>query len=90
MKQMCSLAFVWVLNWEGGYPNSCCLYVGYRVLAGLHCLPSVRKEAPRLEESCSARVLGYSEDSHPLRGEGHGRRIVGGGDWKRGSEQDVK
>jgi hypothetical protein len=30
MKQMCSLAFMWVLNnWSWGYPKSCCLCIEY-------------------------------------------------------------
>ena len=36
VQQMCSLAFMWDLNnWNRGYPKSCCLYVGYILLAGL-------------------------------------------------------
>ena len=31
--------------------QSCCLYMGYGLLAGLPCLDSVRKEATRLTET---------------------------------------
>ena len=33
-------------DWSGGYPKSCCLYVGYVLLAGLPCLASVGEEEP--------------------------------------------
>ena len=42
MEQMCSLVF----NWNGCYPKSCCLSVGYILLAGLSCLASVGEDAP--------------------------------------------
>jgi hypothetical protein len=30
---------MWVVNnWDGGYHKSCCLYVGYVLIAGLPCL----------------------------------------------------
>ena len=52
MSQMCSLVFMWVLNnWSRDCPQSCCLYVGYVLLAGLPCLASVGEEAPSLAET---------------------------------------
>ena len=39
-------------NWSGCYPKSCCLYVGYVLLAGLPCLASMGEEAPGLTETC--------------------------------------
>lgn len=49
---ICSLAFMWVSNnWNGDYLKSCCLYVGYVLLAALPCLDSVGEEAPSLEET---------------------------------------
>ena len=64
---MCSLVFMWVLNnWSGGYPKSCCLYVGYVLLAGLPCLASVGEEVPSLAETLSARVWGYPRSSTQL------------------------
>ena len=42
---MCSLVFMQVLNnWSRGYPRSCCLRVGYVLLAGLPCLASVGED----------------------------------------------
>ena len=36
-------------NWSGGYPKSCCLYMGY-ILVGLPCLASVGENMPTPEE----------------------------------------
>ena len=55
-----------------GYPKSCCLSVGYVLLAGLLCLASVGEEAPSLAVTWSARVGGYPEGPHLPRGEGEG------------------
>jgi hypothetical protein len=35
---------------NGGYPKSCCLYVGYDILAGLSCLVSVGEEVSSIEK----------------------------------------
>ena len=40
-----------VNNWNGGYPKSCCLSVGYALLAGLPSLASVREEASSFAET---------------------------------------
>jgi hypothetical protein len=50
--EMCSLVFMWVLNnWNRDYPKSCCLSIGYVLLAGLPFLVSVGEEAPSLTET---------------------------------------
>ena len=52
MLQMCSLTFMWVLNnFSVGYPKSCCLYVGYVLLARLPCLASVGEDVLSLTET---------------------------------------
>ena len=52
MQQMCNMVFMWVLNnLDGGYPKSCCLYVGYVLLAELPCLASVGEKVPSLTET---------------------------------------
>ena len=73
MKQMCSFAFKLVPdNWSGRYSKSCCLYVGYVLLAELPCLTSVGEEASSIAETSSARLGGYTVGFHPLRGESRG------------------
>ena len=82
MKQICSLVFMWVPNnctWHD-YPKSCCLNVGYVLLARLPCLASVGEDVPSLEVTCYATVgripMGTgtcSEEEGPM-----GRRIVWG------------
>ncbi|EDM05666.1 rCG32997 [Rattus norvegicus] len=43
---------MWVLNnWDSVYPKSYCLRVGYVLLAGLPCLPSMGEEVPKLTET---------------------------------------
>ena len=39
------------LEREGGLPQSCCLYVGYVLLAGLPCLASMGEDVPSLTET---------------------------------------
>jgi hypothetical protein len=46
MQQMCNLVF----NWNGGYPESCCLYVDYG-LPGSPCLTSAGEDTPNLTET---------------------------------------
>jgi hypothetical protein len=60
---ICSRCAVWSscmfrTNWRD-YLKSCCLYVGYVLLAGLPCLASVREEASSLWETWSARIETY-------------------------------
>jgi hypothetical protein len=67
------LVFMWVTNnWNGNYPQSCYLYVGCVLLAGLPCLASMGEEVPSLTETGSARMGGYLGGSHSLRRERHG------------------
>ncbi|EDL99626.1 rCG37811 [Rattus norvegicus] len=67
---MCSLVFMWVPNnRSSGCPKSCCLYVGYVLLAGLSGLASVGEEAPSFAERWCVRVWGQNPgNSHLLRG----------------------
>jgi hypothetical protein len=51
MEQMCSLVFMWDRNWSGGYPKSCCLSMGYVILAGLPCLVSMGEDTHNLAET---------------------------------------
>ena len=52
MKQMYNLVFMWVLNnWSRDYPKSCCLSMGYVLLAGLPCLAFMVEEVPSLAET---------------------------------------
>ena len=52
MEEMSSLIFMWVPNnWNRGYSKSCCLSVGYVLLAGLPCLASVGENEPSLTET---------------------------------------
>jgi hypothetical protein len=74
---------MWVLNnWRGGYSKSCCLSVGYVLLAGLPCLTLVGEEAHSFTETQSTRVGGYPGGPIPAqrRRGGDGGRIVGGGE----------
>jgi hypothetical protein len=41
----------WGRGVGGGYPKSCCPYMGYILLAGLPCLASVGKDAPSLAQT---------------------------------------
>ena len=77
-----------------GYPKSCCLYIGYVLLARLSCLMSVGGESMYL---CLQRfeVAGWGEylGVLPLVGrnrEGNMRRIMGAGERGRCSNLDVK
>jgi hypothetical protein len=76
---MCSLTVIWALNnWNRDYTKSCCLYVGYVLLARLTCLASVwRLEVPGWRDTQWEPPL--------LR-----REKRGGGDWEGGNEWDVK
>ena len=68
-------------NWSEGYPKSCCLYVGYVLLAGLPCLASAGEDAPILIRDllCQGeRYPGGPPSAQRRRQEGG--RIVGGGD----------
>jgi hypothetical protein len=92
---MCNLVFKWVLNnWSKGYPKSCCLPIGYVLLAGLPCLASVGEDVPSLTD-LMCREGDTGRGSHLLRGEREGEQGRGEGLWEgvtgsRGSEQDVK
>ena len=72
---------------EQGYPQRCCLYGGYILLAWLSYLASVGEEAPisqRLEVPGLVDTQGAHIDSEE-KGMGMGR-----GDREAGSELDVK
>ena len=70
---MCNLVFVWVLNnWNRGYPKSCCLSVGYVLLAGLPCLTLERMSlaSQRLDVPGWDICLTHSEKGKIMRGGG--------------------
>jgi hypothetical protein len=51
------LVFIWIPNnWSQGYPKSCCLSVGYVILAVLSCLALEVEEVPNSVEICCVRV----------------------------------
>ena len=50
---------------ELGYPKSCCLHVGYVLLAGLPCLASVGEEAPSLAKTRCATLGEYTRGLFP-------------------------
>jgi hypothetical protein len=64
--------------------------VEYVLPTGLPSQASVEEDVPSLMETCFDWVGGYPGGPHPLREGGMGGRIMGGGNWERGSEQDVK
>jgi hypothetical protein len=75
MESMFSLVFMWVQKkWGRDYLKSCCLYLGYALLAQWERkhLASQRTEAP--EEGNTWGCV------HPLRGEGEG--VMGEGLWE--------
>ena len=81
-------------NWSGGYPKSCCLYVGYVPLTGLPYLPKWERAYP---SSKRHEVPGWGDNhweggSYPIqrrRGGGDVRRIVGEGDQEGDSHTNV-
>jgi hypothetical protein len=90
-----SWPFMWVLNnWRRGYLKSCCLCVGYFLLPGLLCLPSVQEKASSLSETWGMGGGGSTQGSpHGIGGEGEeglgedcGRGLPEGG----GHEWNVK
>jgi hypothetical protein len=79
-------------NWSGGYDKSCCLSLGYVLLAGLPCLASVGEEGPSLAHPDLMCQNGRDLKGHYLlrrEEEGVGVRIMGEGDREGGSERDV-
>jgi hypothetical protein len=82
---------MWDLNnWSRGYPKSCCLSVGYLLLAGLPGLALVGEEglaSQRLE------VPGWGYPGDPTYSEEKGRRMgerMWEGVTRGGGERDVK
>lgn len=79
-------------NFHWVFQNNC-LSMGYVIQARLPCLASVGEEVSSPTDTWCARVGGYPQE--PQRAQRRSRggmrgRIVGGGDWKWGSEWDVK
>jgi len=66
------------------------LYLGYVFLDGLPCLASVGEDVPSFTET-NVPGLGYTqEEPTSLKKKGRWGKIVGVGDWERGSEQVPK
>jgi hypothetical protein len=67
---------------ERGYPKSCCLFMGYVLLAGLPCLASVGEDVPSLADlMCQGGGGDTQGRPYLLRGKGEGN---GGKECGRG------
>jgi hypothetical protein len=74
----------------GAIPKSCCLYLGFVLLAGLPCVTLVGAEAPNLAETWCAGVRelpGAGATHSKEKGNGYGEKTVGEGDQEEDSER---
>ena len=81
---------MWDLNnWNGGYPKSCCLFVGYVLLVGLPCVASVGEEGPSLAD-LKYQGWGWISSPPPVEKGGLWGKNCGMGNGEGGNEWDVK
>ena len=86
------LGLHWVPNnWNGDYPKSCYLYVGYVLLAELPIWPQWERKCLASQRLECQGGGGYPKGAHPFKVEakGDGGRIVGRGDQEGGAVMEI-